>query len=71
METYAKLARKYLEDIIRFDTVNLPGNEQPLAEYISETLEKEGFETEIQVIAPNRATVGAGRTDCTCLYCFS
>lgn len=59
MDTYAKLARKYLEDIIRFDTVNLPGNEQPLAEYISEILGKEGFNTEIQVIAPNRANVVA------------
>ena len=36
-----------LRDLIRIDTTNPPGNEVAAAEYLAETLEKEGFNCEL------------------------
>jgi acetylornithine deacetylase/succinyl-diaminopimelate desuccinylase-like protein len=46
-----------LQALIRFETVNPPGNELPLAQYLVKTLEGEGVETKLLIPAPNRAAV--------------
>ena len=38
-----------LQDLVRFDTTNPPGNEMLCAEYIAQVLRREGFR-EVQVI---------------------
>lgn len=48
-----------LKALIRFDTTNPPGNELPLADYISRALEAEGIHTKLLVPTPNRAAVVA------------
>ena len=54
METIA-----LLQSLIRFDTTNPPGNELPLAEFITSLLRGEGVDTTLLVPAPNRAAVVA------------
>jgi acetylornithine deacetylase/succinyl-diaminopimelate desuccinylase-like protein len=44
-----------LQTIIRFDTVNPPGNELPLARYLENTLREEGIETTLFEPQENRA----------------
>ena len=44
-----------LQTIIRFDTVNPPGNELPLARYLETTLREEGIETTLFEPQENRA----------------
>ena len=46
-----------LQDMIRIDTTNPPGNELELAEYVSGLLSQMGLETEIQNIRDSRANV--------------
>ena len=46
-----------LQTMIRFDTVNPPGNELPLAIYIESVLKAEGIETELLHPARDRAQV--------------
>ncbi|MGE4531266.1 MAG: M20 family metallopeptidase, partial [Acidithiobacillus sp.] len=55
MEQYLALARRFFEEMIRFETVNPPGNEQPLAEYVTSTMKAYGFDTQVQPVAPGRA----------------
>lgn len=55
-----------LQQIIRFNTVNPPGDELPLAEYLRGRLEAGGIQTTLLVPTPNRAALfgrisGAGR----------
>ncbi|MCI8638669.1 MAG: M20 family metallopeptidase [Coprococcus sp.] len=53
-----------LENLIRIDTTNPPGNEAKAAEYIGELLEREGFQIEFQEVGNGRknvvATIGEG-----------
>jgi len=44
-----------LQDIIRFDTTNPPGNELPLARYLEKALRDEGIETTLLEATDNRA----------------
>lgn len=44
-------------DLIRFKTVNPPGNEQPVAEFLQGMLVDLGFEVELQPVGPNRANL--------------
>lgn len=53
------MAVQLMEGLVKFDTSNAPGNERPLAEYIADILQKEGFSVEIQEVAENRANVVA------------
>jgi Acetylornithine deacetylase/Succinyl-diaminopimelate desuccinylase and related deacylases len=48
-----------LQRLIRFDTTNPPGNELPLARYITEVLMAEGIETQLLTPAENRAAIVA------------
>ncbi len=50
-------ALSHLKALIRFNTVNPPGNEKPAAEYLVEVFRKEGLEAELIQSAENRANV--------------
>ncbi len=47
----------YLQDLIRIDTTNPPGNETLAAEYIAGVLEKEGYTPTLTESAPGRGNV--------------
>lgn len=49
----------YLQDLIRFDTTNPPGNETPAAEHLAHVLSAEGFEPVVLESAPGRGNVVA------------
>jgi succinyl-diaminopimelate desuccinylase len=44
-------------DLVRFKSINPPGDEQPAAEYLAAQLRELGLEAEMQVLEPNRANV--------------
>jgi acetylornithine deacetylase/succinyl-diaminopimelate desuccinylase-like protein len=63
---------KVLQRLIRFNTVNPPGNEREAIEYLAEYLSDAGFETEILGATPERANLVAtlhGKADGPAL-CF-
>jgi acetylornithine deacetylase/succinyl-diaminopimelate desuccinylase-like protein len=47
----------HFKTLIRFKTVNPPGDEKPAAEYLAEVFRKEGLEPEVLDSADNRANV--------------
>lgn len=47
----------HLQQLIRFDTTNPPGNELPLAEYLARVLESEGIATTLLVPVTGRAAI--------------
>jgi acetylornithine deacetylase/succinyl-diaminopimelate desuccinylase-like protein len=47
----------FLSDLIRINTTNPPGNETAAANFISQYLSKEGFETQVIESAPGRGSV--------------
>ncbi|MDD4874084.1 MAG: M20/M25/M40 family metallo-hydrolase [Dehalococcoidales bacterium] len=49
-----KRPEELLQNLIRFDTTNPPGNEAPCIDYINSLLTAAGFETEILAKDPNR-----------------
>ena len=46
-----------LRELIRFDTVNPPGNEKPAAQYLTGLLQTAGFRCEVQDLGGNRANL--------------
>ena len=48
-----------LTELIRFDTVNPPGNERPAIEHLERYLSGAGFETEILAAEPDRPNLVA------------
>jgi acetylornithine deacetylase/succinyl-diaminopimelate desuccinylase-like protein len=52
-------AEKLLSGLIRFDTVNPPGNERPAQEYLAAHLEQAGFECELLGAEPERPNLVA------------
>ena len=48
---------KILQDLIRFDTSNPPGNEEECITYIKDLLNKSGFETKILSKSPKRPNI--------------
>lgn len=48
-----------LQDLIRFDTTNPPGNETPCIEYIAQALKRDGIEPIVLESAPGRGNVVA------------
>ena len=47
----------YLQDLLRIDTTNPPGNETEAARYLAGVLQREGFEPRITESAPGRGNV--------------
>jgi len=52
-------AAAWLADLIKINTSNPPGNEQPAATFISRLLQKEGIKAEVVDVAPGRSAVVA------------
>jgi acetylornithine deacetylase/succinyl-diaminopimelate desuccinylase-like protein len=52
-----ELATHFLQELIRIDTTNPPGNELPAAEYIAGLLRKEGLQPAVLESAPGRGSV--------------
>ncbi len=50
---------KYLQDLIRIDTTNPPGNETRAAEYLAGVFKREGIESTILESAPGRGNIVA------------
>ena len=50
---------KHLQQLIRFDTTNPPGNETPAAEYVAGVLAAEGIETRVLECVPGRGSAVA------------
>jgi acetylornithine deacetylase/succinyl-diaminopimelate desuccinylase-like protein len=48
---------QFLQDLIRIDTTNPPGNETKAAKFIKEYLAKDGFTSEIYESAPGRGSI--------------
>jgi acetylornithine deacetylase/succinyl-diaminopimelate desuccinylase-like protein len=48
-----------LQDLLRFDTTNPPGNETPCVEHIASTLKRDGFDPIVLESAPGRGNVVA------------
>ena len=55
----AKEAQGWLADLIKINTSNPPGNEQPAAAYLVKVLDKEGVKAEILDLGPGRSAVVA------------
>ena len=65
-------ARQLLSQLIRFNTVNPPGNERPLQEHLSSYLAQAGFDCELLGAKPERpnllARLRSGREGPTLCY---
>ncbi len=57
-QLYDRVTRT-LQDLIRFDTTNPPGNETPCAQYIQERLAAEGIQATVLESAPGRGNIVA------------
>ena len=58
-EALERSATQLLQELIRFDTVNPPGNETIAARLLQEYLEGSGVECELYAIEPERANLVA------------
>ncbi|RLC75410.1 MAG: hypothetical protein DRI61_14975 [Chloroflexi bacterium] len=56
-ESIREEAVKYLQDLVRINTTNPPGNETPAAGYVADVLRKEGIEAQIVESEPGRGNV--------------
>ena len=52
-------ARRYLNELIRLDTTNPPGNETKGAQYLKAILDREGIASEIFEMEPGRGNIVA------------
>ncbi|MBI2185939.1 MAG: M20/M25/M40 family metallo-hydrolase [Acidobacteria bacterium] len=50
---------RHFQALVRFDTSDPPGNEQPAGDYLGQALEKEGIAVQTFTLAPNRPNVVA------------
>jgi acetylornithine deacetylase/succinyl-diaminopimelate desuccinylase-like protein len=50
---------RHYQALLRFDTMDPPGNEKPAADYLKQVLEKEGIPTKVFSLEPNRPNVVA------------
>jgi acetylornithine deacetylase/succinyl-diaminopimelate desuccinylase-like protein len=50
---------RHFQTLLRFETMDPPGNEKPAADYLQQTLEKEGIPTKVFSLEPNRPNVVA------------
>ncbi len=59
LERYADLAVRWMQEYIRIDTTNPPGNEAKAAEWFKRIFEAEGIENRVIHYAPGRANIWA------------
>lgn len=59
MSIHSDMAVQFLQDLIRFDTTNPPGNELPAAQFIADILSREGLDPQVFEPAPGRGNVVA------------
>jgi acetylornithine deacetylase/succinyl-diaminopimelate desuccinylase-like protein len=50
---------EHFQAVLRFDTSDPPGNERPAAEYLKRVLDREGIDTKVFELEPNRLNVVA------------
>jgi len=65
-KTFEDETMRHFQALLRFDTMDPPGNEKPAADYLQQVLEKEGIPTKVFALEPNRPNVvarlkGSGR----------
>src|SRR5215468_6945824 len=53
---------RHFQTLLRFETMDPPGNEKPAADYLRQVLEKEGIPTKLFSLEPNRPNVVARLT---------
>jgi acetylornithine deacetylase/succinyl-diaminopimelate desuccinylase-like protein len=58
-QQYAELAVSWMQQYLRVDTTNPPGNEMKAAEFFKKILDQEGIENRVFEIAPGRADLWA------------
>ncbi|MGH9532993.1 MAG: M20/M25/M40 family metallo-hydrolase, partial [Terriglobales bacterium] len=58
-DQYAELAVRWMQEYLRVDTTNPPGNEARAAEFFRKILEQEGIEHRVFEVAPGRANLWA------------
>ena len=66
VKTFEDETMRHFQALLRFDTMDPPGNEKPAADYLQQVLEKEGIPTRVFALEPNRPNVvarlkGSGR----------
>jgi acetylornithine deacetylase/succinyl-diaminopimelate desuccinylase-like protein len=59
LNQYSDLAQRWMQEYLRVDTTNPPGNEARAAEFFKKTLDAEGIENQVFEIAPGRANLWA------------
>ena len=59
MREYSDLAQQWMQEYLRVDTTNPPGNEMGGAEFFKKVLDQEGIENRVFEIAPGRADLWA------------
>src|SRR3954469_7675851 len=59
LRQYSDLAQTWMQDYLRIDTTNPPGNEMRGAEFFKKILDDEGIENRVFEIAPGRADLWA------------
>src|SRR5437868_7622057 len=59
MKQYSDLAVQWMQEYLRIDTTNPPGNETRAAEFFKKILDKEGIENRVFDYAPGRADLWA------------
>ncbi len=58
-KTFDDETMRHYQALLRFDTMDPPGNEKPAADYLQQVLEKESIPTKIFALEPNRPNVVA------------
>src|SRR5215471_1821564 len=59
MQQYSDMALDWLQQYLRVDTTNPPGNEMRAAQFFKKTLDQEGIETQVFEYQPGRADLWA------------
>jgi acetylornithine deacetylase/succinyl-diaminopimelate desuccinylase-like protein len=58
-KTFEEEAMRHFQALLRFDTMDPPGNEKPAADYLRQVLEKEGIPVKVFALEPNRPNIVA------------
>src|SRR5690348_14383600 len=59
-KTFDEETMQHFQSLLRFDTMDPPGNEKPAADYLMQVLEREGIPTKIFALELNRQNVVDG-----------